>query len=221
MKYFIKNHRNSHFKIIPGFWFLGFFYVSLASQSAFSSVPRFSFLSPNMSICAKEESQKLIRVQSGDQEINLKYLDFLSKLEISNSTLSADDIIPLSMTATNSQGNVTRKILSHSLDQFVSAKKKNKDFWGRSLRSMEKPLGDGLSVNDQRGRQHQLKMEIHGTGPSLMYKGIINAALDYKADSRTLAFEVTQKITTAQQIVLKHSKNSDESLSTFGYQITW
>ncbi|MBX7232733.1 MAG: hypothetical protein K1X29_11685, partial [Bdellovibrionales bacterium] len=132
-----------------------------------------------------------------------------------------DDIIPLSMTATNSQGNVTRKILSHSLDQFVSAKKKNKDFWGRSLRSMEKPLGDGLSVNDQRGRQHQLKMEIHGTGPSLMYKGIINASLDYKTDSRTLAFAVTQKITTAQQIVLKHSKNSDESLSTFGYQITW
>lgn len=111
-----------------------------------------------------------------------------------------------------------------SSDDGVTASSAGKSPRERGLASATtRAIGGGLSANNEKMREHKLAVQFLPVQSQarLEYKGYGNASLVYRALSSEVALEVKENLAANQDVVLAHSINGADQVSSVAYVVRW
>jgi hypothetical protein len=166
---------------------------------------------------------KFINQQANSTQLDLSYIRSLSEIARADLKMTVKDMVPLDMQATNSQGEVAGRILGFSIDRWLSTNPFAKDTLGAAVQSIEAPLKQEISIGNDSGQKHSIKMDFKATRglASISYQGLVNARVGYQVIDRKLGVEVSHSLGNRREIVINHSLDSNESREIVAFRMEW
>jgi hypothetical protein len=194
--------------------------LSLAfTPNAWASIPtRFEVFSQNEIL--KDE---FVKRDGETTELDLKYIHRLTEMARTELRMTVANVLPTNLAATQSETRVAQQILGHSLERWFETSEWAQNTFGDTVKSVEEPFGQGVSIQDASGQSHrvQMKMKAARAIASINYTGWVDASLGYQLSSGTVGLEISRVVGKGKKVSLNHTSDSDDSRQVIAYQFEW
>jgi len=163
---------------------------------------------------------EFIVVSDGTKELDLTYIHDLIEMARTELRLSAADVIPMHMRATDQESKVSREILSHTISRFIE---RSDLAISNTVRALEAPFQGNMEIAGQNGTSHKLGMDLDASRAvaSVSYSGYFNGTVKYQVSDQRLDIEFSQSLGDSSRIVFNHSETDDETLDMIGLVAQW
>jgi hypothetical protein len=168
-----------------------------------------------------------VLLYDGGKLISAELIENYRQVQREKKDLNIGDFIPLNIAPSHDTGYVMSVIADKSLNTILNQPQFRESALGRTADKVEKNLKQEVSFGDRSKNevQHKFNFQVQAfqTQAELKYSGLTNAAVLYRARSSTVAFELFEKLPTAQkqQVVLSHELRPEERVSQVSVRWDW
>lgn len=195
----------------------------LAALFSLSSIPTLAAVPRSLASYSSVRSQTfVVRSQEG-KELDLTYIRNLTQIARAELRMSVADFVPANLSESDSELEVARQIIGHSLEKWLSSAEIANGALGEAVRAVDQPLSGSVAVKSDSGVVHKVSMNVTAARSiaSVSYSGWVDATVAYQISSQTLGVEVSREIGSNQKVVFNHTDHPDETRDIIGLQMSW
>ncbi|MBX2988453.1 MAG: hypothetical protein KF802_11210 [Bdellovibrionaceae bacterium] len=143
-------------------------------------------------------------------------------------SVNSDDVrkvIPMDMKATNDAGAVAQRVGDRALQNWLESPAVKNSSFGRTATHVEGAMKTEMSLQggDDKKTEHKIAFQVQALQATtkLQYKGWVNAEANYDARAKASSVQLTEKMMDNKNVVLSHTANSREGVSSLGVSWSW
>lgn len=197
--------------------------LSLAVLFSLSSIPSLGAVPKSLaSYSALRSNAFVVRSEEG-KELDLGYIRNLTQIARAELRMTVADFVPSNMSESDSEMEVARQIIGHSLEKWFSSAEIANGALGEAIRAVDQPLSGSMAVKSETGVVHKVSMNVIAARSiaSVSYSGWVNASVAYQVSSQTFGVEVSRNLSSTQKLVFNHTDHPDETRDIVGLQMSW